>query len=119
MLNLLDGFFKMDLGEGAFYAVFGFVFVFVGIAVLILIFTGLGALMNKLTALFAKKKDEKRTSEATKAPKAARGAPRNAEPAREGAVPEEIAAVIAAAIAAYYDGANETCGFVVRRIRRI
>ena len=35
--NLLDGWFKFNLGEGAFYSVFGFIVVFIGIVLLIFI----------------------------------------------------------------------------------
>ncbi len=106
MLNLLDGFFKVDLGEGAFYAVFGFVFVFVGIALLIAIFTLLGLLMKKVN--HRKRKDETRESAVTAA----------APQGEEGISPETVA-VIAAAIAAYYEATSQKCDFVVRRIKRL
>ena len=106
MLNLLDGFFKFDLGEGAFYAVFGFLFVFVGIALLIAIFTALGFLMKKLNG--RKRKGEARESAVTAV-----------VPQVEESISPETVAVIAAAIAAYYDAAPQKCDFVVRRIKRL
>ncbi len=105
MLNLLDGFFKFDLGEGAFYAVFGFAFVFAGIALLICIFTLLGFLMSKLSG--RKRKREERAS-----------AVNSVLPEAEGIPPETVAA-IAAALAAYYEEAPQKCDFVVRRIKRL
>ena len=105
MLYLLDSI-KVDLGEGAFYAVFGFLFVFVGIALLIAIFAALGFLMKRSNG--RKRKDEVRQS-------AVATEPMNAE---EG-IPPETVAVIAAALAAYYEAAPQKCDFVVRRIKRL
>ncbi|MGN0822748.1 MAG: OadG family transporter subunit, partial [Candidatus Gallimonas sp.] len=45
-LNLLDGWFQFPVGDGAFYAVFGFLFVFFGITLLILILTALGKILD-------------------------------------------------------------------------
>ena len=109
LLNLLNDWLKFDIGEGAFYAVFGFLFVFTGIVVLILIFTGLGLLMKKLNSRSAKpKKDEKGKAEAAPVP----------IESGEGITPE-IVAVISAAIAAYYEGVKPENDFIVRRIKRL
>ncbi len=107
MLNLLDGFFKFDLGEGAFYAVFGLLFVFAGIALLIGIFTLLGFVMKKGNA---------RKSGGARERTSAVG---SVLPEREEDVPPETVAVIAAALAAYYEAAPQKCDFVVRRIKRL
>lgn len=106
-MNLLDSFIKVDLGEGAFYAVFGFLFVFAGIALLIGIFTLLGFIMKKLNGGKSRGAQE-RTSAVGK------GLPE----ADEGISPETVA-VIAAALAAYYEAAPQKCDFVVRRIKRL
>ncbi len=110
--NLLDGWFKFDVGEGAFYALFGFLFVFTGIVVLILIFTALGKIMkeiNKPRAPRKKRNDPKQDSMLTIA---------NGQQEDQDADPELIA-VISAAIAAYYEGENAKCEFVVKRIKKL
>lgn len=112
LTSLLDGFFKVDIGEGAFFAVFGFIFVFLGIALLILIFTCFGLIMKRIAA---RKKQEapvvvNRGGEKT--------APAEEKQAEEGLSPA-LVAVITAAIAAYYEGEKQKCDFVVRRIKRL
>lgn len=91
------------IGEGAFYALFGFVFVFLGISLLILIFTGLGLVMKKWNE---RGKTEQRESVVLPSGETEE-------------IPPEIAAVISAAIAAYYEEAPERCAFVVKRIKRL
>ena len=108
LTNLLDGWFKFNVGEGAFYSVFGFVFVFLGIAVLILIFTLLGIIMKKVNERKAKKKTEGQQKPAA--------AP--APEAEDGITPETVA-VITAALMAYYEQENVPCDFVVRRIKKL
>lgn len=111
MLNLLDSWFKLDPGEGAFYAVFGFLFVFFGIVVLILIFTLLGMLMKRINA---RSKREKKPKNVQTAPDAKDEVSAQAE----GLSPEVIAA-IAAALAAYCEESGGKCDFVVKRIKKI
>lgn len=106
MWNLLDSWFKINLGEGAFYAVFGFLFVVAGIALLVGIFTLLGFIMKKRGQAKENQVGE-RTSEV------------DALPGREEGISPETVAVIAAALAAYYEAAPQKCDFVVRRIRRL
>lgn len=108
LTNLLDGWFKFDVGEGAFYAVFGFLFVFLGITLLILIFTVLGKVMAKVNA---RKKEPKKQAKAE--------APQTPAVAIEEGASPELIAVISAAIAAYYEGTQQKCDFVVRRIKRL
>ena len=108
MLNLLDSWLKVKIGEGAFYAVFGFVFVVAGITLLILIFTLFGAIMKRI--------NEKREASAARAVEAKLSAPQ--EESGDEPSPEVIAA-ITAAIAAYYEGEKVACDFVVRRIKKI
>lgn len=110
LTSLLDGWFKLSPGEGAFYAVFGFIFVFVGIVALILIFTLLGFVMKKINArpVKVKKAETPPRSEEVVLPAEA-----------EEETDEETVAIITAAIAAYYEGENVKCDFVVRRIRKV
>ena len=115
LVNLLDGWFKIDVGEGAFYSVFGFIFVFLGIALLIAIFTALGLIMKKVNSREKSPKTAKKEKGAQRSPASVA---QKAPVAEEGLSPELIA-VITAAIAAYYEGTKEKCDFVVRRIKRL
>ena len=107
MMNLLDEWFKIDLGEGAFYSVFGFAFVFAGIALLIVFFVLLGMVMKRLNA----RGKTKRT--VPPAPAAAK------LPSEEEGVPPEVVAAITAALTAYCEQENVQCDFVVRRIKKL
>ena len=107
LTNLLDGWFKINIGEGAFYAVFGFIFVFLGITLLILFFMALGWLMRKI---------EKRKATKKKKPEAPAPAPVLQE---EAGVTPEVVAAITAALMAYYETEHSECEFVVRRIKRL
>lgn len=110
MLNeLLSDWFKMNVGDGAFYAVFGFVFVFLGIALLVTIFTVLGVIMKKMNARKPRKRKIK-----TKVDE-----PKPEFPNREEEISPETVAAIVAAIMAVYEGENAKCDFVVRRIKRL
>lgn len=108
MLNLLS-WFKYSIGDGAFYAVFGFVFVVLGIALLVGIFAALGLIMKKLNARKPRVKKSKK------------GKP--IEPTvpqvEEEAISAAEVAAITAAIAMFYEGENVKCDFVVKRIKRI
>ncbi len=110
MLNLLDSFWKIDLGEGAFYSVFGFLFVFLGIVVLILIFTLLGMIMKRVNA---KKKREKQPKNTVRA------AEPEEVPAVEAEISPEVIAVIAAAVSAFCEEGGGKCDFVVKRIKKL
>ena len=116
MLNLLAGLFedwpKFDIGEGAFYAVFGFVFVFLGIALLIAFFTALGAIMKKVNARKAEKKEMAKKERHRETPSVP-------QPVVDAGISSETVAVIAAALMAYYEAAPGKCDFVVRRIKRL
>lgn len=107
---MLDGWFKFNVGDGAFFSVFGFLFVFAGITVLILFFTLLGLIMKKITAKRAARKEKARE----------RPVKTEAEPPLQAEEDSpEIVAAIAAALSAYYEKENVRCDFVVKRIRRI
>ena len=58
MANLL-AWFKYPVGDGAFYAAFGYVFVFLGVAILVFLFSILGIVMQKINARKPKKKKNK------------------------------------------------------------
>lgn len=109
--NLLD-WFKIDLGEGAFYSIFGFVFVFLGIVVLILILTLLGMVMKRINARNKREKKPKNAVQTVPDAKEAVSAQ------AEGLSPEVIA-VIAAAVSAYCEESGSSCGFVVKRIKKL
>lgn len=112
MLTNLLSWFKLGVGDAAFYAVFGFAFVFVGIVILVLLFTALGKIMKEAN----KPRPPRRKSDKVTEPK-----PLEERPAagnQEGVTPELIA-VISAAVAAYYEGENVKCDFVVKRIRKL
>ncbi len=108
MLNLLDAWFKMNVGDAAFYSVFGLVFVVVGITVLVLILMLIGFIMKKVTAKKAAKE------EAALPP-----TPRMAETEDEKGISPETVAAITAALMAFYEEENIRCDFVVRRIKRL
>lgn len=110
MINgLLSDWFKMNVGDGAFYALFGFVFVFFGIALLVVIFTLLGLVMKKVNARKPKKKKIKSKKIEAETP---------ASESDGDISPEEVAAIMAA-ITAIYESENAKCDFVVRRIKRL
>ena len=106
MPDSLLGWFQYPVGDGAFYALFGLIFVSIGIALLVLIFMALGAVMNKLNA--RKKKAAAPKQEAPAAPQIS-----------EDGVSPEVVAAITAALMAYYEEEQVKCDFVVKRIKRI
>ncbi len=97
---------KIDLGEGAFYAVFGFLFVFLGIALLIAVIYLVGLVMTKLGGRKHAKKEEPVPA-----------APIALE-VEEGISPEIVAA-ITAAVSVCMEEERQKCEFVVRKIKRI
>lgn len=111
---LLDGWFKLDPGEGAFYAVFGFIFVFVGIALLIGILTLLGIVMTKL----GKRRERKENASAQREQVPSAPLPGKGIEADEGISPETVAA-ITAALAVCLQQERQKCEFVVRRIKKL
>lgn len=107
LASLFENWPKFDIGEGAFYAVFGFLFVFFGIVLLILIFTGLGKIMSIRNAKTGKKEKKPVVPE------------KKANESGEAGVTPELLAVLTAAIAAYYEDEDVQCDFVVRRIKKL
>lgn len=112
LVNLLDGWFKFPVGEGAFYALFGFAFVFVGIALIILILTLMGKLLTFVNKKRAEKADRSRR-ENVRIPE------EKASAVKEDEVSPEVVAAITAALTAYYEQERAQCDFVVRRIKKI
>ncbi len=106
--NLLDSWFQFDVGEGAFYAIFGFLFVFVGICILIAIISLIGKIITTVNQKKAKKITQK-----------AENPSKTAESGTNGELSPEIVAVISAAISSYYQTQTAKCDFVVRRIKRL
>ena len=111
---------KIPVGEAAIDALIGFCIVFIGIALLVFIVWGVGKIMQN--ASLGNGKGGRKT-----APKAAeKPAIKTEKP--EAVAPEKVAnediddetvAVIAAAIAAVYEAERRSCGFVVKRIKRM
>lgn len=106
LAGLFENWPKYDIGEGAFMAVFGFAFVFLGIVIMILLFTGLGKIMSVING----KKKGKSSPVASVKPNKVH---------KQEETDDELIAVITAAIAAYYEGENTKCDFVVRRIKKL
>lgn len=94
-------------GASAIYALIGFIVVFIGIALLVGIVWGVGKVLSVKAPA---KKQEKSTPKKESA---------QAAPAVNDDIDEETVAVITAALAAYYQTNNPSCGFVVKRIKRI
>lgn len=106
-LLLFDGIhLEGGLGTGAFYALFGFVFVFVGITLLIVILSLLGKGMSKVNEKKAQQTAKKSAENVASAPVV------------EAGIPPEVVAAITAAVAAYMEQEQSKCEFVVRRIKR-
>lgn len=103
MSSLLQ-WFQFDVGEGAFYAVFGLIFVILGISLLVVIFTVLGLVMKKVQSKSHAPKEK--MAETT------------VKEEDVGLKPEVVAA-ITAALTAYYEQENVKCDFVVRRIKKV
>ncbi len=110
-LNLLDGWFKTDLGEGAAKALIGFLFVVIGIVLIILIFVALGGIMTRVNA---RKKTEPAKPNASAAPR-----PLMPQVSADEQLPAEVVAVIAAAVAVCLANSDGKGDFVVRRIKRL
>lgn len=115
---------KISVGEAAIDALLGFITVFVGIALLVLIVWAVGKAMQSVES--ESKNGGEKKPKVKKEPQAAKqtsepvkSAPAEATISASNGIDEETIAVISAAIAAYYAGENRTCGFVVKRIKRM
>lgn len=111
MLNSLLA--NVSIGEAALYALIGFSVVFGGIAFLIFIVWLVGkakAYLRGQPVVAPKQTQPKKVQAPT---------PTAANVADTDEVPEEVVAVITAALMAYYKQAKPQCGFIVKRIKRI
>lgn len=115
---------KIPVGEAAIDAVIGLIVVFIGIALLVFIVWGVGKIMQN-TSLGNGKGGKKNAPKAVEKPAAkteraeAVAPAANRASAANGEIDDETIAVIAAAIAAVYEAENRSCGFVVKRIKRM
>ena len=118
---------KISVGEAAIDAVIGLVVVFIGIALLVFIVWGVGKLMQNTSLGRTKKSAQKAKSEASEkkavTTPAARGVvsgvASGAAKSGKDEIDDETLAVVAAAITAVYRAENRSCGFVVKRIKRM
>lgn len=113
---------NISVGEAAIDALLGFITVFVGIALLVLIVWAVGKAMQSVESKNGgekKPKVKKEPQAAKQTSEPVKSAPAEATISASNGLDEETIAVISAAIAAYYAGENRTCGFVVKRIKRM
>ena len=115
---------NISVGEAAIDALLGFITVFVGIALLVLIVWAVGKAMQSVESKSKnggeqKPKVKKEPQAAKQTSEPVKSAPAEATISASNGIDEETIAVISAAIAAYYAGENRTCGFVVKRIKRM
>ena len=111
---------EISVGEAAIDALIGFCVVFAGIALLVFIVWGVGKIMQN-TSLGNGKGGKKTAPKAVEKPAIKPEKPQAFAPvkAADEGIDDETVAVIAAAIAAVYEAERRSCGFVVKRIRRM
>ena len=102
----------IEPSEAIIYAVLGWLIVFLGICFLIGVVVLVGHLMKKANGKQAGEVNQKIKEEKPKENVAS-------VQAESEAIPEEVVAVITAAIMAYYEQNNPKCEFTVRRIKKI
>jgi len=115
LADLPEGGQRINVGEALIYGVIGYLVVFLGIAVLVGIVSLVGKLMQKKTG----KAPQKAAPKAKPAPTVQAKSETPKVSVSDDGISEETIAVITAAIAAYYEKQNRTCGFTVRRIKRM
>lgn len=118
---------EISIGEAAIDALLGFLTVFLGIAILVFIVWAMGKLMHNASG--KKPQNDVKTKKAAQPENGGKAGAQSgampeiaaaaAQPVVKDGVGEETVAVISAAIAAIYAGEGRTCGFVVKRIRRM
>lgn len=106
---------KIGIGEAAIDALLGFIVVFVGIALLVAIVWAVGKIMQSLDCKGGAPK--KAASEKAVLSIKSEAKPVAAKSTDE--IDDETLAVITAAIAACYAEEKRSCGFVVKRIKRM
>lgn len=111
---------EISVGEAAIDAVVGMVVVFIGIALLVFIVWGVGKIMQN-ASLGSGKGGKKSAPKAAGKPAIKPEKPEAVTPSEcaEENINDETVAVIAAAIAAVYESERRSCGFVVKRIKRM
>lgn len=111
---------KIPVGEAAIDAVIGLSVVFLGIALLVFIVWCVGKIMQN-TSIGNGKGGKKTAPKAAEKPAIKPAKPETVAPAKVAAegIDDETVAVIAAAIAAVYEAERRSCGFVVKRIKRM
>lgn len=126
-LNLLASAFDPSLkdknipvGEAAIDAVIGLSVVFLGIALLVFIVWCVGKIMQN-TSIGNGKGGKKTAPKAAEKPAIMPAKPETVAPSKvaDEGIDDETVAVIAAAIAAVYEAERRSCGFVVKRIKRM
>ena len=106
--TLPEGYQKVSVGTAALYALIGYLVVFAGIAFLIFVVWLVGKLLAKTKATPNKTADNTVTMAAP-----------SPDSTSEDEVDEETAAVIMAALMAYYETNYPKCEFTVKRIKRV
>lgn len=101
---------EVTIAESLIYALVGFAITFLGVAILILLVWACGKIINSVTGKIDSKKKLSENSPAVSG---------SADSAEDDEVTEAVKVAIIAAIAAYYDGEQNTCEFKVKRIKRI
>lgn len=107
--NLPEGYQKVSIGTSALYALIGYAVVFAGIAFLIFIVWLVGKIVSKPKAM---------PKQAASDDKVALDVPMQSVSA-EDEFDEETAAVIMAALMAYYETNYPKCEFTIKRIKRV
>jgi len=107
-----ENYYFSNMAYSLLYALIGFVVVFIGIALLILIIWLIGYVFKNIES----KKSEK-VEPAVTIEEVSGSTVSESEASDE--IPDEIKAVIMAAIIGYYDKKEEKCEFTVRRIKRL
>lgn len=111
---------KIPVGEAAIDAVVGLAVVFIGIALLVFIVWGVGKIMQN-TSIGNGKGGKETAPKVAEKPATKTAKPETVAPAKvaDEGIDDETVAVIAAAIAAVYEAERRSCGFVVKRIKKM
>ena len=112
MFNNLLAISLKEIGITSVYALIGYMVIFIGIAFLIFVVWAVGRILAKLNGeLPIKQEKEAPVKQSASESVSATNASEE--------IPEEVVAVITAALMAYYQTAKPKCGFTVKRIKKI
>lgn len=111
-----DPFRAVGIGEAALYALLGFAVVFVGILFLIFVVWTTGKIISAVEGKAKTSKNKAKQKINTEENSAVEN---TATAVQTNEIDEETAAIITAAIMAYYQKNNPKCEFTVRRIKKI